>query len=195
MEDDYSCCYYRPHLLVMALNKNKEQSLLLFFLISVYIFFIATLNNSDVRITVSGVRPLGNDFIFCLPSCWSPCIKFAWAADLGRKARGQFSSQVKTRQGVLPSLAVSGSLERERWGFTGGIWAWALLNHCFFKRILPVLLLGGDEDIRRRKNFQLCALVEGLRGGITFILTAAASQWGIEEFHLISSAGFHCRRW
>lgn len=70
MEDDYSCCYYCPHLLVMALNKNKEWSLLLFFLISVYIFFfIATLNNSDIRITVSYMRLFGNDFVFSQQSC------------------------------------------------------------------------------------------------------------------------------
>lgn len=56
------------------------------------------------------------------------------------------------------------SLEQDCWGFTGVIWAWALLNYCFFKRILP----GEDEDIRRRKNFELSVLVEGLRGGITF---------------------------
>lgn len=156
-------------------------------------FFIATLNNSDVRITVSCMRPLGNDFIFCLPSCWSPCFKFAWAADLGRKAWGQLTSQVKTRQGVLPSLAVPGSLEQERWGFTGVICALALLNHCFVKRILPVLLLG--EDDIGGENFQLCALVEGgLRGGITFISIAAASSEEQEEFHLVSSAGCRCRR-
>lgn len=60
------------------------------------------------------------------------------------------------------------------------------------KRLLPVLLLGEDENIRKRQRFQLCALDEGLRGRIMFILTAGARSEEQEQSHLVAGAGFHC---
>lgn len=180
---DNLCSYYCPHLLVPALNENKGQCLLLSSLLLLYTsFFIATLNNGDVRMTVSCMRPFGDDFILSadtIPTLWI-CLGC------------RFRQEVWDWRDVVQA----GLLQAE--DSSAGAYGWhlgraLLVKFPFLEYCLCSYLLGEVEDIRWEK---LAARVGwGVERKVITSLTAAACSGGHVEFHGISHAGCHCRRY
>lgn len=178
---DNLCSYYCPHLLVPALNENKEQCLLLFSLLLLCTsFFIATLNNGDVRMTVSCTRPFGNDFILSadtIPTLWI-CLGC------------RFRQEVWDWRDVVQA----GHLQAE--DSSAGAYGWHLGRALLAKfPFLEYCLCFYVEKMRTSDGrSQLYMLVEGLREKSQLLWLQAASCGGQVEFCGISHAGCHCRR-